>query len=119
MDPRLKRFGSQSLKSSHRMTKPTQNSGLRTQRAFFLSFAFCILSCASLGGYTPGRFYHTGKSTDKVIALTFDDGPGRFTVPILELLKRHNIKATFFMEGIMVETYPEIARQVLQEGHEI
>lgn len=74
---------------------------------------------SSVWAYTPGKFYWQGSTKEKVIALTFDDGPGHFTVPILELLKKHNIRATFFMEGSMVETYPEIAKQVVDAGHEI
>src|SRR5947207_2484120 len=98
-----------------------QNSGLRTQgwRKCFLSSAFCILSCAAAAAYVPGHFYHTGKTTEKIIGLTFDDGPGKFTIPILELLKQHHIRATFFMEGSQVEEYPEIARQVVEAGHEV
>jgi peptidoglycan/xylan/chitin deacetylase (PgdA/CDA1 family) len=77
--------------------------------------------CCSLSAYAyaPGHFYHTGKTDEKVIALTFDDGPGKFTIPILQLLKQHNIRATFFMEGSQVEEYPQIARQVQEAGHEI
>jgi peptidoglycan/xylan/chitin deacetylase (PgdA/CDA1 family) len=78
--------------------------------------ALCVLSAEA---YTPGQFYHTGKTKEKLIALTFDDGPGHFTVPVLALLKKHNIRATFFMEGSQVETYPEIARQVVEAGHEV
>jgi len=69
--------------------------------------------------YVPGKFYYQGHTTEKIIALTFDDGPGKFTIPILELLKQHNIHATFFMLGDQIEEYPAIARQVLDEGHEI
>ncbi len=69
--------------------------------------------------YQVGKFYSQGAASEKVIALTFDDGPGRWTEKILELLKKHNIRATFFMEGSQVDTYPEIARQVLAAGHEI
>ena len=67
----------------------------------------------------PGRFYHDGKTTEKVIALTFDDGPGRTTPAILELLKQHHIRATFFMLGDQIEEFPDIARQVAAAGHEI
>jgi peptidoglycan-N-acetylglucosamine deacetylase len=89
------------------------------RRLFFLQSAVCILICAPAGAYEPGRFYHKGKTDEKVIALTFDDGPGKFTVPILELLKKHNIRATFFMEGSQIEAYPAIARQVVEAGHEV
>ena len=57
---------------------------------------------------------------DKVVALTFDDGPSPVWTPkILDELKKANIKATFFMLGEHVAKYPEIARRVAQEGHEI
>jgi len=57
---------------------------------------------------------------DKVVALTFDDGPSPAWTPlILDELKKANIKATFFMLGQHVEKYPEVARRVAQEGHEI
>jgi peptidoglycan/xylan/chitin deacetylase (PgdA/CDA1 family) len=56
----------------------------------------------------------------KVVALTFDDGPSPLWTPmILEELKKADVKATFFMIGRHVESYPEIARRVAEEGHEI
>jgi peptidoglycan/xylan/chitin deacetylase (PgdA/CDA1 family) len=83
-----------------------------------LTFAICPLPCRSWA-YVPGKFYYQGHTKEKIIALTFDDGPGKFTIPILELLKKHNIHATFFMLGDQIEEYPAIARQVLDEGQEI
>jgi len=60
------------------------------------------------------------KSKEKVIALTFDDGPWpRSTVQILEILKKNKIKATFFMVGEPVAEYPQIAQQVVAAGHVI
>ncbi|MFQ5681241.1 MAG: polysaccharide deacetylase family protein, partial [Candidatus Omnitrophota bacterium] len=57
---------------------------------------------------------------DKVVALTFDDGPSPLWTPkILDELRRLDIKATFFMIGEQVEKYPEVARRVAAEGHEI
>lgn len=56
----------------------------------------------------------------KKIAITFDDGPSPTWTPrILEALREAGIKATFFMVGHHVRTYPEIARQVAHEGHAI
>jgi peptidoglycan/xylan/chitin deacetylase (PgdA/CDA1 family) len=58
--------------------------------------------------------------TEKVVALTFDDGPSPVWTPkILDELRKADIKATFFMLGEHVAKYPEIARRVAQEGHEI
>jgi peptidoglycan-N-acetylglucosamine deacetylase len=57
---------------------------------------------------------------DKVVALTFDDGPGpKNTVQVLEILKKNNVKATFFMVGQMVQAFPKIAKQVADDGHVI
>ncbi|MFB2895939.1 polysaccharide deacetylase family protein [Aerosakkonemataceae cyanobacterium BLCC-F50] len=57
---------------------------------------------------------------DKVIALTFDDGPwGKYTNEILEILKDNDIKATFFWIGRNVKAFPQIALQVVAEGHAI
>lgn len=66
-----------------------------------------------------GTIYHV-KSPHKVVALTFDDGPSpEWTPKILDELKKADIKATFFMLGEHVERYPQIARRVVEEGHEI
>jgi len=60
------------------------------------------------------------KANEKVIALTFDDGPGpKNTAQILEILKKNDIKATFFMVGEMVKYFPQIAKQVAADGHVI
>ncbi len=58
--------------------------------------------------------------TDKVIALTFDDGPApKYTEQVLKILKKENIKATFFCVGEMVHDYPQIAKLVVADGHAI
>jgi len=57
---------------------------------------------------------------EKVVAVTFDDGPSPVWTPkILDALKEARIKATFFMLGEHVEWYPDVARQVAAQGHEI
>ena len=54
------------------------------------------------------------------IAITFDDGPQETQTPrLLKMLKERGIKATFFCVGQCVAEYPEIAKQVIAEGHEI
>jgi len=53
------------------------------------------------------------------IAFTFDDGPSESTPALLELLARHNAKATFFMCGQNVRRLKAIAREVSAAGHEI
>lgn len=53
------------------------------------------------------------------IALTFDDGPTPYTAAVLRLLKHYDYKATFFCIGKQVKAYPDLARQIVAEGHTI
>ena len=65
---------------------------------------------------TRGR---TGTSGGR-IALTFDDGPDRHTTPrILDALREHDLKATFFVVGRQVKKNPELLRRIVEEGHTI
>ena len=60
------------------------------------------------------------RTSDKVIYMTFDDGPIPDVTPgVLEILKTRNIPATFFCVGENVKKYPEIFRQVTEAGHAI
>ena len=61
----------------------------------------------------------TGTSGGK-IALTFDDGPDLHTTPlILDTLREHNIKATFFVVGRQVAENPDLLRRIVEEGHSL
>ena len=54
------------------------------------------------------------------IAMTFDDGPHPVHTPrLLDILKRRNIKATFFVVGTNARRYPQLIRRMIAEGHEI
>ncbi len=56
----------------------------------------------------------------KTMYLTFDDGPSEEnTERVLDILKKRNIKATFFLVGENVERHPEIVRRIVREGHTI
>ncbi|AGI87898.1 MULTISPECIES: polysaccharide deacetylase family protein [Streptomyces] len=56
----------------------------------------------------------------KCIALTFDGGPGKDTPALLDLLKREEVPATFFLLGRKhIEKYPETVRRIAKEGHEV
>jgi cellulose synthase/poly-beta-1,6-N-acetylglucosamine synthase-like glycosyltransferase/spore germination protein YaaH/peptidoglycan/xylan/chitin deacetylase (PgdA/CDA1 family) len=66
--------------------------------------------------YRVGRY---GYSSNKV-ALTFDDGPDpEWTPKILDVLKRENAKATFFLIGIQTDRFSGIAKRIYDEGHTI
>ena len=63
--------------------------------------------------------FRKGRSSDSV-ALTFDDGPDpKYTPQLLDLLKLHHVKATFFILGSRAEQFPELIRRIHEEGHEI
>ncbi len=63
------------------------------------------------------NIYH---SQEKVVYLTFDDGPSKSVTPlILDLLKQENIKATFFVLGSRAESNPEVLKREYLEGHYI
>lgn len=56
----------------------------------------------------------------KVIALTFDDGPWpKSTAQVLDILKKNNIQGTFFVVGQNVKNYPDLTRRIVAEGHSI
>ncbi|HWE47094.1 MAG TPA: glycosyltransferase [Caulobacteraceae bacterium] len=62
-------------------------------------------------GYDPDK---------KVVALTFDDGPdGRWTPKILDILKRYNVPATFFVIGQNMEHRPDLVMREVREGQEV
>jgi len=61
-----------------------------------------------------------GKPRSKQIALTFDDGPHpRHTDYVLDILASENIKATFFLLGRNIEMFPELAKKIKKNGHEL
>ena len=84
-----------------------------------LSKKSTILDYQDVGKITSTKNYAQPK-TDKLVTLTFDDGPKSDTTPeLLETLKKYNVPATFFMLGSSVNTYPETAKLVYDEGFEV
>lgn len=69
---------------------------------------------------TTNEIQNIMKSEEKVAYLTFDDGPNPLVTPkVLDILKENDIKATFFVIGKHVDTYPEIVKRAYEEGHYI
>ena len=67
-----------------------------------------------------GQLFTSGPSADSVVALTFDDGPvPSYTDSVLELLREENVSATFFVVGKLVARSPELARRIVNAGHEL
>jgi peptidoglycan/xylan/chitin deacetylase (PgdA/CDA1 family) len=72
-----------------------------------------------LDGELPPVFYG-GAKNEKLIALTFDDGPRESTTQrLLEILAEYGAKATFYLQGTQVERFPGLARKIVEQGHEI
>ena len=67
-----------------------------------------------------GRVHWRRSNKSENVALTFDDGPDpNLTPDILNTLKKHNTKATFFVIGNQAEQHPDIVKQCFDEGHTI
>lgn len=64
--------------------------------------------------------YHSGNTTEKKIALTFDDGPDNiYTAKILDILSEKGVQATFFVLGQQVKYFPDFAKRIVSDGHTI
>ena len=71
-------------------------------------------------GQWYGQTFTGVKRGSKQLALTYDDGPNDpHTLRLLEVLAKHDVKATFFMIGRYVRMRPDIVREVAQAGHAI
>jgi peptidoglycan-N-acetylglucosamine deacetylase len=85
-------------------------------------FLALIIGFSAYGYFVPaspvfGKVYAAGHEKDKIVAITFDDGPNEpYTSQILDILKENDIQATFFAIGKNVELYPDVARRILAEG---
>jgi len=96
-----------------------------------LTVFFLIISVFFVGREAhadKGRPYYeeTGEvvwdinTEDKIVALTFDDGPHpKYTAAVLDLLLKYDAKATFFIVGKNADKYPELVLRSYTEGHEL
>ncbi len=96
----------------------------------FLGSATVVLTAFIMLGIAYFYVYHGfGTQADIIrknpfagarVVLTFDDGPSEIYTPlVLKILAEKKASATFFMVGSQVEKYPEVARRVVEEGHEV
>ena len=86
-----------------------------------LSAAVLLFSLSVRSGAEDyGLVYSHRKNEKMLISLTFDDGPHpRYTPEILDILKKYDIRATFFVVGQNASYYPELVKRCQDEGHEI
>ncbi|MDN3019493.1 polysaccharide deacetylase family protein [Paenibacillus sp. BSR1-1] len=87
-------------------------------------FSFQLNSDASVNSRAvyekTGRVIWEVNTKEKLVALTFDDGPHPvFTPQILNILAKHDAKATFFVAGNKVVRYSDLLKREVKEGHEI
>lgn len=81
-----------------------------------------VVAILMYGYYIPssqvfGKVYYKGKTSQKEVALTFDDGPNDpYTSQILDVLEQYQVRATFFEIGQNVEANPETAIRQLADG---
>ena len=67
--------------------------------------------------YFVKTYNNNPKVEQKKIAITFDDGPTEYTASILNILKKYNVKATFFCVGIQIEKNPAVVERIISDGH--
>jgi len=100
------------------MKKKLTKIGISILIVFLILFALYKLMNARsfqlFGGLTDQV-----NTDQKVVALTFDDGPTKNVDEILPLLDRYNAKATFFLIGNEIEKNPEEAKKIIQAGHQV
>ena len=93
--------------------------------AVWLTLSFPIYAVndatAVWGGFgRRDNVYSCADTEEKIIALTFDDGPHpKYTDEILAILNKYDVKATFFVIGRNAEGYPAILKRIADGGHEI
>lgn len=88
-----------------------------------LTSLLAIAAVAVMAAPAPAVAAPKAKEVDctrmKCVALTFDDGPGKYAGKLLDILKEHDAKATFFLEGQYVKSRPAYVKRMVKEGHAI
>lgn len=82
-------------------------------------YCLLLILCICLNIVASEKFYWKISTNDKIIFLTFDDGPGKYTEEVLNILKKYNIKATFFVLGEAVKTYKNALKRIIEDKHTI
>ncbi|MCL4517136.1 MAG: polysaccharide deacetylase family protein [Firmicutes bacterium] len=71
-------------------------------------------------GAHRGDVIWSGRTSEKLVALTFDDGPDpRFTPEVLDILEEDHVPATFFVVGKYAARYPDLVVREIQDGNEV
>ena len=86
------------------------------KRIMTLCLALVMALSLVPGAYAASAYDRPGQ---KLAALTFDDGPGPYSHQILDVLAKHDAKATFFMNGYRLNTWPDAVKRMAAEGHQL
>ncbi|MBU3101242.1 MULTISPECIES: polysaccharide deacetylase family protein [Clostridium] len=79
---------------------------------------FLFLACF-LGSQTAMAYSTLSKNDEKVIYLTFDDGPSVMTDKVLDILKVNGVNATFFLIGNQIKGYEDMVKRIYTQGNSI
>lgn len=105
--------------SSHRFRRLAL-AAAATAAAFVLLFLGAWRLHKSRSVQLFGELVTAVATADSLVALTFDDGPSTpYTDSVLAYLRAKDIRATFFVTGEAVARHPDLARRILEEGHEL
>ncbi len=89
-------------------------------KIILLSCLLILPLCTPVPSAAQGKTYCRADVEEKVVALTFDDGPHyKYTEEILDILKKHDVRATFFTVGENALKFPDLIDRELKEGHEV
>lgn len=91
-----------------------RRAGARGGRTSSSPYAQQLLAERRVLAYTG--YIQIGTGRRREVALTFDDGPGQYTLGILAILQRYHVAATFFEIGRQVRAYPDITRRLVRAG---
>ena len=92
------------------------------------SIALVVLLAVTFAGYTlsksrtfqlVGEVVNRVDTSDKVVALTFDDGPTEWTPEVLDMLASADVLATFYLNGADLDRHPDQGAAIARAGHEI
>ena len=113
-------------KQKQRYSKLRNNRGsvLKSMLFSLIALAMIAISLFYLSRNSQyqlfGELVYRVETDQKVVALTFDDGPTpKGSDAILDLLAKENIKSTFFLNGSWIKRYPELTKKIMEQGHEL
>lgn len=96
-----------------------EEDNMKSLDIFSLILGYAVVPSLYYRGFS-NKIIKKAPTKDKVIALTFDDGPSpQYTPRLLDVLKKNNVKCTFFVLAENAQKYPDIIKRIEDEGHYI